>query len=43
MQTGYTQLDAEEREAVRTNGAITGQMLATAARLTRQALDRGLQ
>ena len=42
MQTGYTQLDAEEREAVRTNGAITGQMLATAARLTRQALDRGL-
>ncbi|NEZ54691.1 hypothetical protein [Adonisia turfae] len=43
MQTGYTQLDAEEREAVRTNGAITGQMLTTAARLTRQALDRGLQ
>ena len=43
MQTGYTQLDAEEREAVRTNGAITGQMLTTAARLTRQALERGLQ
>ena len=43
MQTGYTQLDAEEREAVRTNGVITGQMLATAARLTRQVLDRGLQ
>lgn len=43
MQTGYTQLDAEEREAVRTNGAITGQILATATRLTRQALDRGLQ
>ena len=43
MQTGYTQLDAEEREAVRTNGTITGQMLATAARLTRQALDRGLE
>ncbi|MEM6255071.1 MAG: hypothetical protein AAF821_19315 [Cyanobacteria bacterium P01_D01_bin.156] len=43
MQTGYTQLDAEEREAVRTNGVITGQLLTTAARLTRQALDRGLE
>lgn len=42
MQSGYTQLDAEEREAVRTTGAMTGHLLANATRMTIQAVMQGL-
>lgn len=43
MQSGYTQLDAEEREAVRTTGTMSGHLLASATRLTMQALSHVLK
>ncbi|MEO1744488.1 MAG: hypothetical protein AAFR99_22135 [Cyanobacteria bacterium J06629_9] len=43
MQSGYTQLDAEEREAVRTTGTMSGHLLASATRLTMQALGHVLK